>query len=52
MRQVIHLEVLIAGEALPFDSHFCPVNAKGSSFFLLITAKDVLGKDSSVTVRL
>jgi len=61
VRQVIHLEVSIAEnqsvlikacEALPFDSHFCPVNAKGSSFFLLITAKDVLGKDSSVTVRL
>ena len=58
MRQVIHLEVPIAenqsvlikaGEALPFDSHFCPVNAKGSSFFLLIPDNNVLENDSSVT---
>ena len=41
--------LLKAGETLPFDSHFCPVNAKGSSFFLVITEKDVLEKDSSVT---
>ena len=36
------------GDTIPLDSLFCPISAVGSSFFLLITEKDVLEGDLTV----